>query len=257
MYTKLLEVIKTRGADLSSLQLVVNGGEPCPPPLVKDFEDYTGLHLLGSYATSEARPVLAVRPGDRAVPEGSSGQLVPGADIRLETPDGREAATGETGHALIRCPGLMTEYYGEPELTADRLTPDGWLKTGDLLRRDAGGYYFVVGRMSELIIRSGVNIAPAEVESALMAHPAVAEAAVVGVPDPRSGEAVRAFIVPASGQEVSETSLRDFLTRQLAAYKVPSDFVFMKELPRTDRGKLDRLALRAERVLSGGSRAGE
>jgi long-chain acyl-CoA synthetase len=256
MYTKLLEVIKERGAELASLRLVVNGGEPCPPPLVKDFEDYTGLRLLGSYATSEARPLLAVRPDDPAVPEGSSGQLVPGAGIRLVAQDGSEVAVGETGHALIRCPGLMTEYYGEPQLTADRLTPDGWLKTGDLLRRDPAGHYFVVGRMSELIIRSGVNIAPAEVESALLAHPAVAEAAVVGVPDPRSGEAVRAYVVPTGGDEVTEDELRLFLAEQLASYKVPRDFVFIPQLPRTDRGKLDRLALRTGATSPAAGRTG-
>lgn len=245
MYTKLLEVIRERGqTDLSSLRVVVNGGEPCPPPLVRNFEEYTGVTLLGSYATSEARPVLVVRPGDKVVPEGSVGQLVPDAEIRLEGPDGREVEIGEPGHALLRCPGQMTAYYGEPELTADRVTPDGWLRTGDILRRDAAGHYFVVGRQSEVIIRSGANIAPAEVESALMSHPAVAEAAVVGVPDPRSGEAVLAYLVAERGTLPREEEIRQFLAQRVAAYKVPQRFVFIEELPRTERGKLDRTALR-------------
>jgi long-chain acyl-CoA synthetase len=244
MYTKLLEVIKERGqVDLSSLRVVNNGGEPCPSPLVKEFEQYAGVQLLGSYATSEARPIMVVRPGDVAAPEGTSGKLVPGAEIRLVAEDGSEVAAGEPGHALIRCPGLMTEYYRQPELTAERLTEDGWLRTGDLLRSDHDGYWYVVGRQSEMIIRSGVNIAPAEVESALAAHPDVADVAVVGVPDPRSGEAIRAVVV-AAGSVPHEDDLRAFLADQLAAFKVPQQFVFVDELPRTDRGKLDRAALR-------------
>ncbi|GAA4013557.1 class I adenylate-forming enzyme family protein [Streptomyces plumbiresistens] len=245
MYTKLLEVIKERGkADLGSLRVVANGGEPCPPPLVRNFEEHTGITLLGTYATSEARPIVLVRPGDEKAPEGSVGQLVPGAEIRLEGPDGGEVEIGEPGHALLRCPGLMTAYYGEPELTADRITPDGWLKTGDILRRDSAGHYFVVGRESDLIIRSGVNIAPAEVEFALMSHPEIAEAAVVGIPDQRSGEAVLAFVVAERGALPGEDEIRHFLAEQVAAYKVPQRFVFVDDLPRTERGKLDRIALR-------------
>ncbi|MGD6741781.1 class I adenylate-forming enzyme family protein [Streptomyces sp. BH106] len=245
MYTKMLEVVKERDSvDLSCLRVVNNGGEPCPPPLVAEFEKHTGLQLLGSYATSEARPIMVVRPGDTEAPTGTVGQLVPEAEIRIEAPDGAEVLLGQPGHALLRCPGLMTAYYGEPELTAERLTSDGWLKTGDLLQADSEGYFFVVGRQSEMIIRSGANIAPAEVESALAAHPRVVDAAVVGVPDPRSGESVRAVVVTDSGTEIDGDEIRQFVAAQLAAYKVPAEFIFVDELPRTDRGKVDRLALR-------------
>jgi long-chain acyl-CoA synthetase len=249
MYTKMLEVLSKReSVDLSSLRILNNGGEPCPPPLVKGFEDHTGLHLLGSYATSEARPITLVRPGDTTAPEGTVGKLVPGAEIRLVAPDGSEVPVGEVGHALLRCPGLMTEYYREPSLTAERLTPDGWLKTGDLLKVDAEGYYFVVGRQTDMIIRSGANVAPAEVESALVTHPSIAVAAVVGVPDVRSGEAIRAVVVAEPGTSPTEDELRQALSDQLAAYKVPQEFIFVAELPRTDRGKIDRHALQ---VLKG------
>jgi long-chain acyl-CoA synthetase len=244
MYTKIREVLdQGHPAELSSLRIVVNGGEPCPPPLVSAFEERTGLTLLGSYATSEARPVLLIRPGHIGVPEGSVGQLVPGAEIRLEDANGNEVSDG-TGHALLRCPGLMTEYYRQPQLTAERITPDGWLRSGDLLRRDEEGYYFVVGRLSEMIIRSGVNIAPAEIESELIAHPDIADAAVVGIPDPRSGEAVLAYVVPATGQSVDEDGLSEYLAGRLAKYKIPQHFVPINELPRTSRGKLDRKSLR-------------
>jgi long-chain acyl-CoA synthetase len=252
-YTKMLEAMKTRASvDLSSLRALCNGGEPCPAPLVAEFENRTGLKLLGAYATSEARPILAVRPDDTAAPESTVGRLVPGAQIRLEGPDGSPVATGDAGHALLRCPGLMTEYYREPGLTAERVTPDGWLRSGDILRVDADGYFFVVGRESDIIIRSGVNIAPSEVEAALLAHPSVAEAAVVGVADARSGEAVRAVLVvrPDDRGSLSEVELRRTLADQLAAFKIPEEFIFVDELPRTDRGKVDRLALRnLERTL--------
>lgn len=244
MYTKLLEVIDSvERVDLSSLTLAVNGGEPCPPPLVKAFEERTGVTLLGSYATSEARPILVVRPGDESVPEGSVGQLVPGAQLRLEDANGNDVGNGP-GHALLKCAGTMSEYYRHPELTAERLTPDGWLRSGDILHRDDNGYYFVVGRLSELIIRSGANIAPAEIESELVAHPDVADAAVVGAPDPRSGESVVAFVVPVPGAALTDTVLREYLGSRLSAYKIPQTFVCLDELPRTGRGKLDRNHLR-------------
>jgi long-chain acyl-CoA synthetase len=249
MYSKLLEVIKQRPAsDLSSLRLVVNGGEPCPPPMVEEFESHTGVALLGSYATSEARPILVVRPGDTAVPVGSAGQLVPGAEIRLVDADGNEVPEGETGHALLRCPGIMTEYYGEPEMTSDRLTTDGWMKSGDLLRCDAEGYYFIVGRQSDMIIRSGANIAPAEVESALLSLPEITDAAVIGFPDRRSGEGIRAFVVTRA--ILTEDEVKRALDGSLAAYKVPQEVVFIDELPRTPRGKVDKVALRNLHSLS-------
>ncbi|WP_162460627.1 MULTISPECIES: class I adenylate-forming enzyme family protein [unclassified Mycolicibacterium] len=245
MYTKLLEVIKDRGdVDLSSLRVVNNGGEPCPAPLVEEFERHAGVQLLGSYATSEARPIMVVRPGDTEAPEGTSGKLVPGAEIRLVAENGTEIGPGEPGLALLRCPGMMTEYYRQPELTAERLTADGWLRTGDILKSNSDGYWFVVGRQSEMIIRSGVNIAPAEVESALAAHPNVADVAVIGVPDSRSGESIRAYIVAAGTERPQPDELRQFLAGQLAAFKVPQEFVFADELPRTDRGKVDRNSLR-------------
>ncbi|MBT2266109.1 class I adenylate-forming enzyme family protein [Rhodococcus erythropolis] len=252
MYSKLLEVAKSRvEQDISSLRLVVNGGEPCPPPLVAEFEKFTGLTLLGSYATSEARPILVVRPGDTSVPEGSSGQLVPGAEIKLVDPNGNVVPEGETGHALLRCPGLMSEYFREPELTRERMTSDGWLESGDLIRRDSNGYHFIVGRQSDMIIRSGLNIAPAEVESALLALPEIADAAVVGFPDRRSGEGIRAFVVTTGNVDVSEDRIRSELGETLASYKVPQEIIFTLELPRTPRGKVDKVALRSLPVPSG------
>jgi long-chain acyl-CoA synthetase len=249
MYTKMLEVVNSgHEADLSSLRLANNGGEPCPPPLVESFKKRTGVALLGSYATSEARPVLLIRPGDENVPEGSVGQLVPGAEIKLESASGDEVPAG-TGHALLRCPGLMSEYYRQPDLTAERITDDGWFRSGDLLRRDENGYYFVVGRLNEMIIRSGVNIAPAEIECELVSHEAVIDAAVVGIPDPRSGEAVLAYVVCANGARLDEEELRDYLSNRLAMYKVPQHFVCLDELPRTGRGKLDRKALQDKGAL--------
>lgn len=249
MYTKLLEVIKERDAvDLSSIRFACNGGEPCPPPLVQAFEDRTGVTLLGSYATSEARPMLVVRPDDVDVPEGTVGRLVPGAEIKLLGEDGSEILGDQPGLALLRCGGMMTGYHRNPELTAAHITPDGWLRTGDLLRRDSRGFFFVLGRESEMIIRSGVNIAPAEVEAALTALPAVADAAVVGVADPRSGQAVRAFVVLEKGAEATTDEIVAALREQLAPYKIPKDIIFLPELPRTERGKLDRALLKAAPV---------
>jgi long-chain acyl-CoA synthetase len=244
MYTKLLQVLRQRIMDLSSLRIVVNGGEPCPAPAVQAFEHWTGVRLIGAYSTSEVRPVLVQRPGDTSAPEGTVGQVVPGATILLEDANGNETPIGQPGHALLRCPGMLTEYYREAELSAASLTPSGWFKTGDILTRDANGYYFVVGRQSDMIIRSGLNIAPAEVEAALLDHPDVEAAAVVGVPDPRSGEAVRAYLVVRPNSIASAEAIREAVAGKLSRYKVPQEVVLLDELPRTTTGKVNRSALR-------------
>jgi long-chain acyl-CoA synthetase len=243
MYTKLLECFKRQGGDLSSLRVVSNGGEPAPTSVIEEFETCTGLRLLASYSTSETRPILVERPGSPRPPLDCDGMLAPGAEIFLEDSEGNEVPVGTPGHALLRSPGNMTEYYREPELTAERISGDGWIRTGDIIRRDDEGHYYVVGRQTEMIIRSGVNIAPAEVESALMAHPGVLEAAVVGIPDPRSGEAVCAYVIRTDGATVTEEELRAAVAGQLAAVKVPGVIEFRQSLPRTPTGKLDRRSL--------------
>jgi long-chain acyl-CoA synthetase len=245
MYVKMLDVLRGRDFDLSSLRLCTNGAEPCPDASVQAFEKRTGLKLTAAYALSEARPLIAQDPLDAGAPTGTCGRVVPGAAVRLLDGSGHEVPAGAVGEAFIRCPGMLTSYFGEPELTKQRLGSDGWLRTNDLLTRDAGGYYFVVGRTGDMIIRSGVNIAPAEIEAALLEHAGISQAAVVGVPDPASGQAIVAFVVPIAGAALDEEALREHLGSRISQYKLPQKLVVRQDLPTNVSGKLDRATLKA------------
>lgn len=244
MYTKMLDVLGRERHDVSSLRFCLNGAEACPDAAVRAFEEFTGLRPIQAYAASEAKPLLAVRPDDAEAPFNTSGRLVPQAKLRLLDDNGEEVRVGEIGEAEAWCPGLMLGYWREPEMTAQKLTADGWLKTGDLLVAGDDGYYRVVGRCSEMIIRSGANIAPAEVESAILGHAAVAHVGVVGLPDPVSGETVVAMVVPAADGVVDPDELQAHLADVLAPYKVPNHIIVTDELPLNASGKADRQALR-------------
>jgi long-chain acyl-CoA synthetase len=253
MYMKMLDVLGRRDFDISSLRVCTNGAEPCPDASVRAFEGRTGVRLTGAYALSEARPVLTKDPLDAGGPAGTCGRLVPGVAVRLLDPSGREVPVGAVGEAFVRCPGMLTGYFREPQLTEERVSSDGWLKTGDLLRRDENGYYFVVGRADDMIIRSGVNIAPAEVEAAILEHKGIAQAVVVGAPDPVSGQAIVAFLVPGAGTAFREDQLREHLSLRIAKYKLPQKFVVRPDLPVGVSGKLDRAALKtlAQQLMEG------
>jgi long-chain acyl-CoA synthetase len=253
MYVKMLDVLNRRDFDLSSLRLCTNGAEPCPDASVQAFQQRTGIRLTASYALSEVRPVLSEDPLSAAAATSGCGQLVAGAAIRLLDERGQEVPEGAIGEAYIRCPGMLTSYYREPELTEKRLATGGWLKSGDLLRRDETGCYFMVGRIGDMIIRSGVNIAPAEIEAALLENAQISQAAVLGVPDPVSGQAIIAFVVMASGKSVSEEHLQAQLSSRIAQYKMPQHFIVRQDLPTNASGKLDRssLAAAAQQFLAG------
>jgi acyl-CoA synthetase (AMP-forming)/AMP-acid ligase II len=148
------------------------------------------------------------------------------------------------GEAWARGPGAMTCYYGNPELTAEKTNAEGWIRTGDLLVRDGQGYLFVVGRASDMIIRSGANIAPAEVETALLEHPAIAAACVVGIPDRVSGEAIVAFVALRTGAGATREEVLEHLSPRVARYKLPQEVVFEANLPITANAKVDRSQLK-------------
>jgi acyl-CoA synthetase (AMP-forming)/AMP-acid ligase II len=150
---------------------------------------------------------------------------------------------GTTGEIVIRGPHVMRGYYKNDKATADAFTPDGWLRTGDLGHRDADGFFFVTGRIKELIIKGGENIAPREIDEALLQHPAVLEAAAVGIPDKHYGQEILACIVPREGMPCTEADLRAFCLEKLGRYKTPGVFRFVTELPRGPSGKVQRLKL--------------
>jgi fatty-acyl-CoA synthase len=229
-------------ADLSSLRSVSCGGAPVPASLIETYLR-RGLTFLQGYGLSEAAPgVTYLRADDSARKAGSAGTSVFFGDVRVVRADGSAVDIGEPGEILTEGPNVMAGYWGLPDATAEVLSPDGWLRTGDIAVLDDEGFAYIRDRVKDLIISGGENIYPAEVEDALYAHPAVAECAVVGVPDERWGEVGRAFVVPR--RDVSPRELLDFLAGRIAKYKVPKSVVFVDSLPRTGSGKVLKKRLR-------------
>jgi len=195
------------------------------------------------YGLTEASPVVTSATGASA-PRGSIGAPLPGVDVRLVDADGSDALIGDAGELWVRGPNVFRGYWQEPEATSSALTPDGWLRTGDIAIVDDNGHLFLVDRAKDLIIVSGFNVFPAEVEDVLIDHPAVEAVAVIGVEHPHSGEAVKAYVVVEEGRSAEEDDLIDWCAARLAQYKCPTKVMFVDELPRGLAGKVLRRALR-------------
>ena len=245
MYVGLAGALQHRDADLSSLRRLYRGGEALLSAVVEVLERRTGVRLNDGYATTEVAPVLAVDPVRHVrPPAGTAGRLVPGARIRIVDEAGNDVVPGEVGEAWLGGPGLMLGYWDQPDLTAERVTADGWFRSGDLLREGPDGYFFVIGRSSEIIIRNGARVAPAEIEAALADLPGVADCATVGVPDEDFGESIVAFVVVQAGCLVTVDDLYVYLADRIARFKLPTDIIVMDALPQRHNSKRDRLALR-------------
>lgn len=232
-----------------ALRCVLLGGGPAPAPLLEACVR-RGVPVVPTYGLTEAASQVATMPpGDAARRPGSSGRPLPGVELRVVREDGSDAAVGEPGVILVRGPIVMAGYWNRPDASAAALE-NGWLRTGDIGFLDAEGYLYVLDRRDDLIITGGENVYPAEVEAALLAHPAVAEAGVVGVPDERWGHAVAAAVVLKPGARAGASDIAAFCRDRLAGYKVPSIIRFVDSLPRTAAGKVQRHLLR-ERLLTG------
>ncbi|MER7395271.1 class I adenylate-forming enzyme family protein [Streptomyces sp. NPDC000151] len=226
----------------ASLRLCITGGEPRNEAVFDRWTALTGVSVLDAYCASECLPLVTYDPFADPVPKpGSAGKLVPRARLKILGADAAEVPPGQVGEAYSGGPGLMLGYWRDEEQTREALTEDGWYRTKDLVRVDEDGYVYVVGRLSDLIIRGGTNISPSEVERVLNDHPAIVQAAVVGLPDEIYGQRVIAAVVPTSHAAVSQADLRAFCSAKLSAYKVPSAFVVVDALPvNSTTGKLNR-----------------
>jgi long-chain acyl-CoA synthetase len=231
--------------DLTSVKACFSGGAPLPRAVLERFESITGSKLVEGYGLTEASPVTHANPVHGVRKTGSIGVPCPDTDMRVVSLDDSRTpvAAGEEGELLVRGPQVMQGYWGRPDETATAVV-DGWLHTGDVVRVDENGYSVVVGRKKDLIIAGGYNIYPAEVDDALMRHPAVADAATIGVPDERRGETVKAFVVLRAGARATADDLEAHCRRELAAYKVPRAFEFLDALPRSSVQKVLRRELR-------------
>ena len=228
---------------MATVRFAVSGAAALEPAVRRAVNDRFGIDLSEGYGLTEASPAVTSGLGHGA-PDGSIGVPLPGVSVRLVDVDGEDALVGDPGEIWVKGPNVFAGYWGDDEATRAALTGDGWLRTGDVAVVDDDGFLSLVDRAKDVIIVSGFNVYPAEVEEVLMLHPAVEAAAVVPVPHPHSGEGVKAFVVVAEGAEVDERALTDHAARHLARYKCPSTVAFVDELPTGETGKLLRRELR-------------
>ena len=231
--------------DFSKLELVISGGAPCPLPIMEKFWD-RGVDFKMGYGLTEASGNNFWLPPDLVREKiGSVGFPIFHIDMKVVRDDGTECSVDEEGELLIRGPHVVAGYWNRPDATAETIR-DGWLHTGDVAAKDADGCYRVLGRSKDMYISGGENVYPAEVESVITAHPAIGEAAVVGVPHERWGEVGRAFVVLSPGATLDEADLLTFLGERLAKYKLPRSVVVLDALPLTVIGKIDKKLLASE-----------
>ncbi len=237
MYVALLGAPGRASYDPSALRLCVSGGAALPVEVLRGFEETFGCVILEGYGLSETSPVASFNHPNQTRKPGSIGVPIRGVEMRVIDEYGREVPDGEIGEIAIRGHNVMKGYWRRAEATTEAI-PDGWFRTGDLARRDGDGFFFIVDRKKELIIRGGYNVYPREIEEVLYEHPAVREAAVVGIADPSLGEEVGAAVALRPGATVTAEELRDYVKGQVAAYKYPRRVWLVDELPKGPSGKI-------------------
>jgi long-chain acyl-CoA synthetase len=245
MFVYLLHYPDASRYDTSTMRVWGSGAAPLPVEVVEPFERRFGGKLLEGYGLTEASPVVSAHRLSGVRKLGSVGQPIPGVTVSIRDDEDRAVPAEEVGEVCVRGPNVMVGYYRNPEETAKTIR-GGWLRTGDMGRLDADGFLYIVERKKDLIIRGGFNIYPRDVEEALYAFPAVAEAAVIGRPDTLMGEEVLAFVVLKAGQTVAAEEVLSFCQSRLARYKCPKEIRFVDALPKSPVGKILRKELRGQ-----------
>ena len=251
MYTAMLHHPQRQAYDVSSLRVCASGGAALPVEVLHGFEGAFGCTVLEGYGLSETSPIASFNHPDRPRRPGSIGLPIDGVEMDVVDDQGRTVPTGEVGEIVIRGHNVMKGYWNRADATAAAIT-DGWFHSGDMARRDDDGYFYIVDRKKDLIIRGGYNVYPREIEEVLYEHPAVREAAVVGIPDDQLGEEVGAAIVLTGGATATAEELREYVKGQVAAYKYPRHVWLVDELPKGPTGKILKreIALPAELVAT-------
>ncbi|HSD81586.1 MAG TPA: long-chain fatty acid--CoA ligase, partial [Solirubrobacteraceae bacterium] len=237
MYAAMLHGARADTTDASGLRLCVSGGSAMPVEVMRAFEEKFGCKVLEGYGLSETSPVASFNHPDRERKPGSIGTPIEGVEMRVVDDAGAEVAQGEVGEIVIRGHNVMKGYWNRPDATAEAVR-DGWFHTGDVARVDEDGYFFIVDRKKDMIIRGGYNVYPREIEEVLYEHPAVGEAAVVGVPHQELGEEIAAFVALKPGKDADPDELREHVKERLAAYKYPRRVFLVDELPKGPTGKI-------------------
>lgn len=230
-------------ADFTQLRVCVGGGMAVQAAVSQHWKRVTGRHIGQGYGLSETSPVLTLNPFGEDSFSGSIGIPLPSTEIAIRDDDGRDLPVGEPGELCARGPQVMVGYWQRPDATAEVMTDDGYFRTGDIATMDENGFFRIVDRKKDMILVSGFNVYPNEVEAEVACHEAVLECACVGVPDERSGEAVKLFVVR-KDPALSVEELRDFCAERMTAYKVPSEIEFIDEVPKSAVGKILRRELR-------------
>jgi long-chain acyl-CoA synthetase len=239
LYAAINNCKNTPKYDLESIKFCISGADKLPGPIQERFQELTGAVLVEGYGLTEASPVTHCNPLEKGKNRlGSIGVPVSETSARIvDIETGEDLPPGELGELAVRGPQVMQGYWKDKEETG-RALRDGWLFTGDLAKRDEDGYYYIMDRLKELIIVGGFNVYPREVEDVLYKHPKIAEAAVIGEPDPHKGERVKAVVVPKPGMQVSAEEIRNYCRKYLTGYKVPKYVEFRDELPKSAVGKI-------------------
>lgn len=245
LFNALLNNIDFTKLDFSQLKISLGGGAALQKVVVERWQTITGKVLYEGYGLTEASPVVSIMPFRSKRKNDSIGLPVPSTEISIRDDSGREVGIGETGQLCVKGPQVMGGYWNNPEDTNKAFSDDGWLMTGDVARMDEEGYLYLVDRKKDVILVSGFNVYPNEIEDVLASHPGVFEAAVIGVPDAKTGEAVKAFIVRRQ-PKLSADDLLNYCHERLTKYKIPKYIEFRKDLPKTSIGKVSRKELRDE-----------
>jgi long-chain acyl-CoA synthetase len=255
MYNAFLAVPSHKDYDTSNLRTCVSGGASLPLETLKAFEEEFGAAILEGYGLSETSPVASFNHPDKERKAGSIGTPIRGVEMKLVDDEGNDVAMGgdDVGEIAIRGHNVMKGYWNKPEATAESIDSDGWFKTGDMARVDGDGYFFIVDRKKDLIIRGGYNVYPREVEEVLFAHPAVQEAAVVSVPHADLGEEVGAAIALKAGEQATAEDIKSYCKEQVAAYKYPRHVWFVDELPKGPTGKILKREIEVPADVTSGS----
>jgi len=245
LFNALLHTPGFEQLDFSYLKFTLGGGMAVQRSVAERWKQVTGNTLLEAYGLTETSPAVCMNPVNIPEYTGAIGLPVPSTDVSIRSEDGEEKALGETGELWVKGPQVMRGYWQHAEETKKTLTENGWLHTGDVAKIDARGFVYVVDRLKDMILVSGFNVYPNEIEAVLAAHDKVLEAGVIGVADPASGEAVIAIVVK-SEPTLSEEELRMYCHKNMTGYKCPKHIVFVDELPKTNVGKILRRELRQQ-----------
>jgi long-chain acyl-CoA synthetase len=238
MYGALLNHPERESFDTSSLRVCASGGAALPVELLKGFEEAFNCKVLEGYGLSETSPVASFNHPDKERKPGSIGTPIEGVEMKVVDDEGKDVPQGEVGEIVIRGHNVMKGYWNKPDATAESIDSDGWFKTGDMATIDEDGYFFIVDRKKDMIIRGGYNVYPREIEEILYEHPAVREAAVLGMPHAELGEEVAAAVVLKDGEDVATEELQKYVKEQVAAYKYPRKIFLLDDLPKGPTGKI-------------------